>query len=208
MSRQALYGYLIGRKYNADPLPGLVKASSKRSNRGDRAKIPDVPFQMLTALELRAAEWTAIAKNASWQMTRMNLNTFARHGVFEDEAIGKMVANRLRDPAAVKRARVLAVSVADGIQIADQTVPAPVRERLQDAMEIAIQNVPPLKASVLCLPGCVRLDAIAGDRSLRAGRDHCNAVCRCGRAGGGISAAQESEHAGDPALSDNVVPWR
>ena len=38
---------------------------------------------MLTALGLGRREWTAIARSAPWQMTRMNLNTFARHGVFE-----------------------------------------------------------------------------------------------------------------------------
>ena len=60
-------------------------SSSRRSRRRRprQGPVPDVPFQMLTALELGQKEWTAIARNASWQMTRMNLNTFARHGVFE-----------------------------------------------------------------------------------------------------------------------------
>ena len=44
---------------------------------GAREQLPDVPFQMLTALDLGKTEWAAIARHASWQMTRMNLNTFA-----------------------------------------------------------------------------------------------------------------------------------
>ena len=46
--------------------------------------MPDVPFQMLTSLELKTEHWKQIASNAPWQMTRMNLNTFARHGVFDE----------------------------------------------------------------------------------------------------------------------------
>lgn len=45
-------------------------------------EVPDVPFQMLTSLKPGRQEWQAIARNASWQMTRMNLNTFVRQGVF------------------------------------------------------------------------------------------------------------------------------
>ena len=62
--------------------------------------MPDVPFQMLTALELGTAEWTAIARTRPWQMTRMNLNTFARHGVFEAAGHDRLIADRLRDPEA------------------------------------------------------------------------------------------------------------
>lgn len=36
-----------------------------------------------TTLELTAQDWARIAAKASWQMLRMNLNTFLRHGVFE-----------------------------------------------------------------------------------------------------------------------------
>ena len=53
---------------------------------------------MLTALKLGTAEWTAIARRAPWQMTRMNLNTFARHGVFAQPGMTELIADRLRDP--------------------------------------------------------------------------------------------------------------
>ena len=42
----------------------------------------DVPSQMLTSLPLDTEAWVRIARQAPWHMTRMNLNTFARHGVF------------------------------------------------------------------------------------------------------------------------------
>ena len=50
--------------------------------------MPDVPFEMLTALELTKEHWTAIARTMTWTQTRMNLNTLLRKGVFEDEVDG------------------------------------------------------------------------------------------------------------------------
>ena len=69
-----------------DALPELVKQYEKfkRNTNPGKVAVPDVPFQMLTSLPLTAKDWRQIARTASWQMTRMNLNTFLRHGVFED----------------------------------------------------------------------------------------------------------------------------
>jgi 60 kDa SS-A/Ro ribonucleoprotein len=53
-----------------------------------------VPFQMLTALELRAEDWAKIALRGGWQMLRMNLNTFARHGVFGLPGMAERVAQK------------------------------------------------------------------------------------------------------------------
>ncbi len=62
-------------------------------------QVPDVPMAMLTALPLTQSHWVQIARNASWQATRMNLNTFERHGVFTDaEAVDQIAAAKLRDP--------------------------------------------------------------------------------------------------------------
>ncbi|MEZ5720778.1 MAG: hypothetical protein R3D59_03270 [Paracoccaceae bacterium] len=47
-----------------------------------KGEVPDVPFQMLTQLELSPAQWAQIARGGSWQMVRQGLNTFLRHGAF------------------------------------------------------------------------------------------------------------------------------
>ena len=62
-----------------------------------RWHVPDLPFTLLSALPLSRKDWVEIAKNASWQTTRMNLNTFARHGVFEEGGLASLIAARLRD---------------------------------------------------------------------------------------------------------------
>ena len=104
-AREALFGYFIGREYAFEALPEVVR-NFEAYKKGESREVPDVPFQMLTALELGTAEWTAIARRAPWQMTRMNLNTFARHGVFGQPGMTELIADRLRDPKAIAKARV------------------------------------------------------------------------------------------------------
>ena len=150
-AREALYGYLIGREHNAQVLPAVVRdfEAWKQTREGNP---PDVPFQMLTALTLSAEDWKAIARRAPWQMTRMNLNTFARHGVFKDKALVKIVAERLRQPGLVKRARVFPYQLMNAYSNIVAEVPMAIREALQDAMELAIANVPKIDGKVYVCP--------------------------------------------------------
>jgi 60 kDa SS-A/Ro ribonucleoprotein len=149
--REALYGYLVGREFDAERLPALVRRF-EAFKAGERGSVPDVPFQMLTALDLGRAEWTAIARRAPWQMTRMNLNTFARHGVFEEPGMAELVASRLADPELVKKARVFPYQLMMAYASAGERVPALVRDALQDAMEVAISNVPRVEGKVYVCP--------------------------------------------------------
>ena len=149
--RDALYGYLVGREFRPEALPAVVRGF-EAFKAGDRAVVPDVPFQMLTALELGTAEWTAIARRAPWQMTRMNLNTFARHGVFDQPGLVELVAQRLADPEQVKKARVFPYQLMIAYASACEGVPNVVRDALQDAMETAISNVPRVEGKVYVFP--------------------------------------------------------
>ncbi len=106
---------MLGRAYNADQLPAAVTQYERFKN-GETAAVPDVPFQMLSALPLSRAQWAAIAARASWQTTRMNLNTFARQGVFDVAGMSEMVAARLRDPARSGAGACVSVPVVDGIR--------------------------------------------------------------------------------------------
>lgn len=150
-SREALYGYLIGRKHDASALPQVVREfeSWKADPSGNP---PDVPFQMLTALSLTAEHWQAIARRAPWQMTRMNLNTFARHGVFSVQEITLQVASRLRSEDQVLRAKVFPYQLMAAFQNIGSEVPHEIKEALQDAMEIATSNVPVVAGKVIVAP--------------------------------------------------------
>jgi len=152
-AREALFGYFIGRDYAFDAAPDIVREYELFKK--DRSReVPDVPFQMLTALELGASEWTAIARRAPWQMTRMNLNTFARHGVFRVEGMGKLIADRLRDEKAIAKARVFPYQllIAYAMAKTNAEIPGEVCDALQDAMEIAIANVPAIEGRVFVCP--------------------------------------------------------
>src|SRR5271166_91796 len=62
--RSALYGYLLDKEYAKKDLCQLAKnfESFKKDMKGE---IPDVPFQMLTALPLTDGHWSQIAENAT-----------------------------------------------------------------------------------------------------------------------------------------------
>lgn len=150
-ARRAFYAWLIGREHDAAALPAPVQAFEAWKQ--DRTRpVPDVPFQLLTSAPLDTATWAAIARQSPWQATRMNLNTFVRHGVFQVEGLADLVANRLRDPAAIAKARVFPYQLLVAFMQADAGVPTQVREALQDAMEIAIANVPAVEARCVVCP--------------------------------------------------------
>ncbi|HBL27577.1 MAG TPA: RNA-binding protein [Acidobacteria bacterium] len=151
-SREALYGWLLGREVAEDALPPVVAAFERYKADPQGIAVPDVPFQMLTALPLGRAEWVEIARRAPWQMTRMNLNTFQRHGVFEVPGITEIVAARLRNPELIAQARVLPYQLLMAFTAASADLPAAIREALQDAMEVALQNVPRVEGKVWVCP--------------------------------------------------------
>ena len=149
-SREALYGYLLGKEHDAAQLPEVVRHYEAFKAK-ERKDVPDVPFQMLTSLDLGRDEWTQIAKNASWQMTRMNLQTFQRHGVFEDKAMVKLIADRLSNRDLVRRARVFPYQLLMAYRAATD-VPSRIANALQEAMEHATSNVPEIEGKVYVLP--------------------------------------------------------
>lgn len=158
-SREALFGYFLGRAHDFDLLPQAIKDFELYKERGPKGrKVPDVPFQMLTSLGLGTDEWTQIAQNASWHMTRMNLNTFQRHGVFEKgffkrKPMVNLIAERLMDPEAIRKARVFPYQImAAYMATKGSDMPRAIREALHEALEIATLNVPQFKGNVVVCP--------------------------------------------------------
>ena len=149
--RAAWFAWLIGKPYDREALPPITRAFEdyKQSRQG---VLPDVPFQMLTALELNSGDWAQIARNGSWQQVRQNLNTFLRHEVFAKSKNIKMVAEKLRDETAIARARVLPYQLLTAYQATSEQMPFEIREALQDAMETAVQNVPAIQGKVVVCP--------------------------------------------------------
>lgn len=174
----ALYGYIIGKDYDEDALPNCVKEYEdyKKNKTG---KVPNVPFQMLTALDLGTKEWTQIADNANWQMTRMNLNTFNRHGVFTDDKMVSKIAKRLADPKEVEGARAFPYQLLVAYNNT-QNLPQKITNALQDAMEHATKNVPSFEDKVVK----VFVDTSYSMQSCRVGNSGAHSSYSRGSAGG------------------------
>ena len=147
---KAAIGYLIGKPYDPELLPLLIR-DFEAWKKDPSGPIPDVPFLMLTASPLDTKAWTEIARQASWQTIRMNLNTFERHGVLKDKATVKILADRLRDPDEIKRARVFPYQLLVAYRTATE-LPVELSGALQDAMEVATSNVPVIDGVIVVAP--------------------------------------------------------
>ncbi|MBL8297149.1 MAG: VWA domain-containing protein [Rhodanobacteraceae bacterium] len=143
--REALYAWLLGKPYAPEQLPQVLQEfeAFKRGEVVD--SVPDMHFQYLTA-SLSKREWKSIAPRLSWQTLRMNLNTLQRNGVFEDAMLTSQLAAKLCDPAQIRMARALPYQLLAAWSATNDELPRAIRDALQDAMEIATDNVP-------CLPG-------------------------------------------------------
>ena len=150
-AREALFAWIIGKPCDVDMLPTAVQDYMRFKKTG-RGRVPDVPFQMLTQLELSTKQWTEIAEKASWQMTRMNLNTFQRHGVLALPKMRKLIADRLRNPELIAKARVFPYQLITAYQAMSADMPAQIQSALHDAMELSVQNVPKLRGQVVVAP--------------------------------------------------------
>lgn len=150
-TQETFYGYMIGRSSEMAGLPKLVMQFEQFKN-GESAELPDLPFMLLSALPLTRAHWAAIAKRASWQTARMNLNTFVRQSAFDEPGVAEHVAELLRNREEIRRARAFPYQLLAAYRNCDSKVPAAVREALQDAMEIAIENVPAVQGQIYLCP--------------------------------------------------------
>ena len=81
-------------------------------------------------------------------MTRMNLNTFARHGVFKHQELVNIVARRLKDRNQIQSSRVFPYQLMIAWVMTSSDVPRQVTDALHKAMEIALDNVPAFAGKV------------------------------------------------------------
>jgi 60 kDa SS-A/Ro ribonucleoprotein len=147
--RSAFFAWLIGKPYDLASLPSALHSFERYKREG--GKLPKVPFQMLTSLPLSESKWAVLALRGGWQMVRMNLNSFQRHGVFKQPKMVKKLARRLTDEKAIRKARAFPYQLLTTYQSASG-VPDEIRQALQQAMEIALSNVPELPGRVVVCP--------------------------------------------------------
>jgi 60 kDa SS-A/Ro ribonucleoprotein len=148
--RQAIYKYLTGlqREGGINPLfedlPEELQIF-EALKKGETKVIPDIPFRALTNCELSVAQWKQIGLNMPWNTLRMNLNMLSRKGAFEGNAktFTSEVVAKLSDAEEVRRCNAFPYQLLTTFQNVNG-VPQSVKLALQDAMEIATENVPAL----------------------------------------------------------------
>ncbi len=203
VERAALYGYIIGKEVDAALLPQALR-DFEQFKRDPTLPVPKVPFQMLTAQPLTKSHWIAIARCASWTMTRMNLNTFARHGVFDERKLVELVAARIADAKLIEKAHAFPYQLLTTWQ-ATATLPPEIRDAVRDATDIAVRNVPKLKGSV-----AIAVD-VSGSMSspVTGARKGATTATRCVDVAGLMAAAVLAKHPGAIVLpfNDRVRPW-
>lgn len=203
IERSALYGYIIGKAVNPALLPQALQDFEAFKRDASRV-VPKVPFQMLTAQPLSTDHWTAIARSASWTMLRMNLNTFARHGVLADRAMQRLIATRLADSKLIDKARAFPYQLLTTWK-ATVGLPESIREALREAMEHAVHNVPKLSGSV-----AVAVDVSGSMSSPVTGfRQGATSTTRCVDVAGLMAATVLARNPGALVLpfNDRVRRW-
>jgi 60 kDa SS-A/Ro ribonucleoprotein len=72
----------------------------------------------------------------------MNLNTLERKGVWGVEGMADIVAEKLRDRDSITRTRIYPYQIMTTFKNVGQNTPPVVRSALEEAMEVALENVP------------------------------------------------------------------
>jgi len=138
--------------------------------------VPAINFRFLDNEKLSTAQWADIASKANWLTTLKNLNAYADHGVFGVEGMTDMIAARLSNADEVRKVRVFPYQIMVAYLATDTvlSLPPKVRNAIQDAMEVACENVPAL-GKVKFFPdvsGSMR-SAITGDRGSATSKVRC-----------------------------------
>ncbi len=149
---EALFAYLIDKQYDFNQLPQSAQRYSAFKEGRDSDIPAELPIQLLSALELSRADWTQIALRSSWQSLRMNLNTFLRHGVFNNDDTAAALAERLRSRSLIAKANAFPYQLFAAYKNVNEAMPRCIIDALHDAMEAATANVPALEGNVVLCP--------------------------------------------------------
>jgi 60 kDa SS-A/Ro ribonucleoprotein len=149
--REAFFAWLLDKPYKADALPPQL-AAFKAYQQDPALEVPQVPFQMLTALDLPPQAWAQIALHGGWHMVRMNLNTFARHGVYDMPEVVEAIAAKLRNAELIAKAKVFPYQLLAAYKATGSDTPLDIRDALQDALEVSLTNVPQFEGKVVICP--------------------------------------------------------
>jgi 60 kDa SS-A/Ro ribonucleoprotein len=146
--RNQLYRWVCDMDCQEDKLPEQLQLYLKLKRNLEAAeKLPDVPFQMYTSMGLTTEGWKHIAKNATWNQTRMNLATFERHGVLSDREMESQIAERLKSHRDILGSKAMPYSIFSAYKAANGS--ELIKRALNTAAEMSLDNVPEIKGKTV-----------------------------------------------------------
>lgn len=163
VERADFYKYLRGGSVDRKALPETVQ-QFEAFLAGETSTPPSVEFRLLTGKPLSKEQWTNIALNMPWNALRQNLNTLARHGVFETPHAVDYLAHKLESDV---DGRAHPYSLFAAFQAVQGTgVPTRLQNALQVAAEKATVNVPSfdLRTAVIVDVSASMGSPVTGDR--------------------------------------------
>ena len=160
-SRRAMFGWLTDKEVakwapaGEVDLPEQVRllvafrAAETAEQQIDLLEKLHARWDLLADTAKGAKVWAAMARTMGPQALRMNLNTLHRHGVFEDAAMVRTVADRLADENEIRRSRQFPYQFYAAYLNASDDIPQVIKAALHKAAEIACGNVPELSGPVV-----------------------------------------------------------
>lgn len=172
--RNALFAWVLGKEGKEKDYPALLR-QLLAFRKGDSTEAPEVDFRLIVDGQVSKETWKKIANNATWQMARMNLNTFQRHGVFESAAGINRIKTLLSDPEEIQKAKVFPYQLLAAYVNVEDSLPAELKEALQVALDNSLVNVPVIEGNVVVCPdvsGSMK-SAITGSRGTATSKVRC-----------------------------------
>lgn len=148
VARRNLYSYILGREFDVSKLPEEAQ-EFEAFKANPTGTPPEVNFQLLSSIKMSPTQWASLVDSMSWHTLRMNLNTLARNGAFEVKGVTQKVANKLADADTIRRLKLFPYQILTTYQNVGPEIPNAVKNALQDALEIAVENVPSIKGDVV-----------------------------------------------------------
>lgn len=147
-SRDALYAYLAETRGYDSKMEYLHEdiLLFEALKRGEKVRVPNIPFRALTNVELSDAQWMDIARNMPFNTLRQNLNMLERRGVFKNRDWLKEIAAKLAEADG----NVFPYQLFTTFQNTTD-LPSEISNALQDAAEKATKNVPQFGDTLLCI---------------------------------------------------------
>lgn len=149
--KDAVYAYITEARNYEEKMALLPEEIQlfERLKKGEATQVPNIPFRALTNLELNEKQWQAIALNMPWNTLRQNLNMLAKRGVFKTSAFVSEVVEKLTDADTIRKVKVFPYQLLTAYLNIDPDLPVEITNALQDAAEIATENVPSFNGKVV-----------------------------------------------------------